>query len=126
MGVGADDYIDRMLVQKYQEEKVTKVFNDKLKESLDAGKNIIVDAINIKKEYRVRLVESLANYNTVINYVYVEAEGLNTNIGRRYGQIDKKVFQDMTERFEFPSYEEYDNLYVFINNNEEGLIQKSV
>ena len=39
-------------------------------------------------------------------------------------KFDKKVFQDMTERFEFPTYEEYDNLYVFINNNEQGWIQK--
>ena len=115
---------EKIVGTKYQEEKVTKVFNDMLKEALDNGKNIVVDAINIKKEYRVRLIESLASYNTVINYVYVEAEGLDTNIGRRHGQIDKKVFQDMTERFEFPTYEEYDNLYVFINNNEQGWIQK--
>ena len=108
---------EKIVGTRYQEDKVTKVFNDRLKEAADAGKDIIVDAINIKKEYRVRLVESLANYRCTFNYVYVEAEGLETNIKRRQGQIDKKVFEDMLGRFEFPTYDEYDDLYIFINNN---------
>lgn len=109
---------------KYQEDKVTKVFNDRLKDAADKGLNIVIDAINIKKEYRLRLLEMLSNYKTIINYVYVEAENIETNIGRRHSQIDKKVLIDMTERFEYPTYDEYDNLYVFINNNEDGWIQK--
>ena len=86
---------------------------------------IIIDAINIKKEYRTRIVEMLSNYRTVINYVYVEAEGIDTNVGRRAGQIDRNTLLNMTERFEFPTREEYDNLYVFINNNENGWITKN-
>lgn len=111
---------EKIVGTRYQEDKVTKVFNDRLKEAADEGKNIIIDAINIKKEYRVRIVESLSNYRTVVNYVYVEADGINTNIGRRHGQIERNVFMDMTERFEFPTPDEYDNFYVFINNDKEG------
>ncbi len=109
---------DKIVGSKYQEDKVTKVFNDRLKEAADEGKNIVVDAINIKKEYRLRLLEMLSNYRTVINYVYVETCGINTNVKRRNGQIDRKALVDMTERFEFPIHEEYDNLYVFINNDD--------
>ena len=115
---------EKIVGTKYQEEKVTKVFNDRLKEAAENGFNIVVDAINIKKEYRLRLIEFLSNYRTVMNYVYVEAEGINTNAGRRHGQIDRNALIAMTERFEFPTRDEYDNLYVFINNNEEGWIQK--
>lgn len=111
---------EKIVGTKYQEDRVTKVFNDRLKDAADNGLNIVIDAINIKKEYRVRLIESLSNYRVTVNYVYVEAEGINTNVGRRHGQIDRKVLIDMTERFEFPTRDEYDNLYVFINNNESG------
>lgn len=115
---------EKIVGTKYQEDKVTKVFNDRLKDAADKGLNIVVDAINIKKEYRLRLIEMLSNYRTVINYVYVEAEGINTNAGRRHGQIDRNTLINMTERFEFPTRDEYDNLYVFINNNEDGWIQR--
>lgn len=109
---------DKIVGNKYQEDKVTKVFNDKLKEAADNGKDIIVDAINLKKEYRTRIVESLANYRTRIIYVYVEADGINENVHRRNGQIERNVFVSMLERFEFPTPDEYDEFYVFINNSE--------
>jgi len=116
---------EKIVGTKYQEDKVTKVFNDRLKDAADNGLDIIIDAINIKKEYRTRIVEMLSNYRTVVNYVYVEAEGIDTNVGRRAGQIDRNTLLNMTERFEFPTREEYDNLYVFINNNENGWITKN-
>ena len=116
---------DKIVGTKYQEDKVTKVFNDRLKEAAEEGKHIIIDAINIKKEYRVRICEFLANYNIIVNYVYVETEGLDTNIARRKGQVGKDVFDGMIERFEFPTPDEYDNFYVFINNDKEGWKQRN-
>lgn len=107
---------DKIVGTKYQEDKVTKVFNDRLKEAADNNKDIILDAINIKREYRVRMIEQLSNYNIHVNYVYVETDGIEENIKRRNGQVEKNVFVSMLDRFEWPMPDEYDDFYVFIND----------
>ena len=103
---------EKIVGSKYQEDKVTKELNDRMKKAADEGKDIIIDGINLKKEYRVRAVEMLSNYRVKVYYVYVEASSLKVNIDRRAGQIGADVFKGMTERFEWPTYEEYDNLYI--------------
>lgn len=103
---------EKIVGSKYQEDKVTKEFNDRMKKAADEGKDIIIDGINLKKEYRVRAVEMLSNYRVKVYYVYVEASALKVNIDRRAGQIGADVFKGMLERFEWPTYEEYDNLYI--------------
>ena len=109
---------DKIVGTRYQEDRVTKEFNDRLKEAVDGGKDVIIDAINIKSEYRSRIVDSLLNYRTKVIYVYVETDGINENIRRRNGQIERNAFVQMLERFDFPAPDEYDELYVFINNSE--------
>lgn len=109
---------EKIVGTKYQEDKVTKVFNDRMLKAAEEGKDIIIDAINLKREYRVRILEQVSNYRVHVNYVYVEADGIQENIQRRNGQIERNVFVSMLERFEFPTPDEYDDLFVFINNNE--------
>lgn len=108
---------DKIVGTKYQEDKVTKEFNDRMLKAAEEGKNIIIDAINLKREYRVRILEQVSNYRVHVNYVYVEADGIQENIQRRNGQIERNVFVSMLERFEFPTPDEYDDLFVFINNS---------
>ena len=103
---------EKIVGSKYQEDKVTKELNDRMKKAADEGKDIIIDGINLKKEYRVRAVEMLSNYRVKVYYVYVEASSLKVNIDRRSGQIGADVFNGMLERFEWPTYDEYDNLYI--------------
>lgn len=107
---------EKVVCNKYQEDKVTKVFNDRLKSAAEMGKDIIINNINLRKEHRVRLIENLNNFNARIHYIYVEAtDGLEENISRRRGQIAKSVFENMISGFEWPSSEEYNDMFYIYN-----------
>lgn len=109
---------EKIVGTKYEEDKVTKVFKDRLLEASDAGKNIVINNINLKKAYRDDYHELLANHNYRFVYVYVEAEGgIDTNVSRRIDQIDYSVFESMVSRFEWPDFTEYDEFYKFTNKS---------
>lgn len=104
---------EKAVCNKYQEDKVTKTFNDRLKTSAETGKDIIINNINLRKEYRERILENLSNFKTRIHYVYMEADSLETNITRRSAQIPRDVFEHMISGFEWPTCEEYDDIFYF-------------
>ena len=60
MGVGADDYIDRMLVQKYQEEKVDNHDNmesmvdpEKMLEAMDDYASTLKNMIGLRQRLNI-------------------------------------------------------------------------
>ena len=98
-----------------QEEEVTKVFNEKMLEAARNGKTIVINNINLKKEYRVAYTRFLSNYNVFVKYIYIEATSLSKNLERRDGQINESIFNTMIEKFEWPNIDEYDELFVVTN-----------
>lgn len=98
-----------------QENEVTKIFNERMTNAAKEGKTIIINNINIKKEYRTVFEKFLSNYNVYVEYVYIEASSLSKNIERRKGQISSEIFYNMIERFEWPTKDEYDKFLVVKN-----------
>ena len=91
-----------------EENKVTEVFNRKLKDAAESGKVIVLNNMNNRRKYRDAYKQMLKDYNVCWKYIYVEASELNKNIERRKGQIHDLAFRKMVETFEFPTPEEYD------------------
>lgn len=113
LGFCKDD--EKIVGSSKQEEEVTRLFNEKMLEAAKQGKTIVINNINLKKEYREGYVKLLSNYNLNVQYVYVEASSLSKNIERRKGQIDKKVFDSIIEKLEWPLPYEYDKFIVAKN-----------
>ena len=95
-----------------EENKVTEVFNRKLKDAAESGKVIVLNNMNNRKKYRDAYKQMLKDYNVCWKYIYVEASELNKNIERRKGQIHELAFRKMVETFEFPTSDEYDELLI--------------
>ena len=98
-----------------EENKVTEVFNRKLKDAAESGKVIVLNNMNNRRKYRDAYKKMLKDYNVCWKYIYVEASELNKNIERRKGQINELAFRKMVESFEFPTPDEYD-VFQIINS----------
>ena len=99
---------EKYLGTNEEENKVTEVFNRKLKDAAEAGKVIVLNNMNNKRKYRDAYKQMLKDYNVCWKYIYVESSELNKNIERRKGQIHELAFRKMVESFEFPTPDEYD------------------
>lgn len=94
-----------------QENAVSEEFNRQVLDAVKAGKDVIIDNINLKRKYREALKLLLQGYNIRWNYVYFEAQGgLSENIKRRDGQISGDVFDNMILNFDWPTVNEYHSL----------------
>ena len=103
---------EKYLGTNEEENKVTEVFNRKLKDAAEAGKVIVLNNMNNRRKYRDAYKQMLKDYNVCWKYIYVEASELNKNIERRKGQIHELAFRKMVETFEFPPSDEYDELLI--------------
>ena len=103
---------EKYLGTNEEENKVTEVFNRKLKDAAESGKVIVINNMNNKRKYRDAYKQMLKDYNVCWKYIYVEASELNKNIERRKGQIHELAFRKMVETFEFPTSDEYDELLI--------------
>ena len=103
---------EKYLGTNEEENKVTEVFNRKLKDAAEAGKVIVLNNMNNRRKYRDAYKQMLKDYNVFWKYIYVEASELNKNIERRKGQIHELAFRKMVETFEFPTSDEYDELLI--------------
>ena len=103
---------EKYLGTNEEENKVTEVFNRKLKDAAEAGKVIVLNNMNNRRKYRDAYKQMLKDYNVCWKYIYVEASELNKNIERRKGQIHELAFRKMVETFEFPTSDEYDELLI--------------
>lgn len=98
-----------------QENMVTAYCNELIRESVEKGKHIIIDDMNLKRKYRDAIKDLLKNYNVRYIYIYVEADSIEKNIERRNGQISPDIIKNMISSIEWPTVDEYDNLFKFRN-----------
>lgn len=98
-----------------QENTVTKIFNERMLAAAKEGKTLIINNINLKKKYREQLKNDLSNYKVCMHYVYIETNGLSKNRYRRVGDIPDDIWGKMIENFDWPDFEEYDEIRVFTN-----------
>ena len=95
-----------------KENEVTDMFNDMVLNAAKQGKRIVIDNLNLKKEYRNGYKSLLSNYDVEWVYYYVEAENLSVNMARRKSQISENVFNEMIGKLEWPSSNEYDTFNI--------------
>lgn len=105
---------DKKVLSKKQEDAVSKEFKERLYNAAKEGKNIIINNINLKKDYRLEYQRLLSNYDVYVTYIYVEATSLDKNIERRSGQIGEDVLKTIIKKFDWPEYNEYDSFYYVI------------
>lgn len=107
----------KVVLPKEKEALVSERFNDKMLIAAKCGKPIILDNLNIRKEYRLAYRTVLSNYDVTWHYYYIEAPTLDENMKRRNGEINDNTFFDMIGKFEMPMYDEYDS-FVCIKTDE--------
>lgn len=102
---------EKIVASPEDEDEVTEIFYERLKEATDAGKDVIINNINLKKSYRQAYRKQVSkDYKWV--YTYIEAPRLIYNIKRREGQINEEVFYKMIDKFDWPTADEYDYLSI--------------
>lgn len=95
-----------------EENKVTAIFNERLKDAAELGKVIVINNMNNRRKYRDEYKRILKDYNVIWNYIYVEASEISKNIERRKNQIPEHVMIRLTEVFDFPTIDEYNKMDV--------------
>lgn len=106
---------EKIVAKAYDEDRVTKIFNDRMENAAKNEQTIIINNINLKKKYRDDYHQRLASKGYVFHYVYVQADTLDKNIERREGQIGEDVFKNMIMGFEWPDYTEFETFTMDIN-----------
>lgn len=104
---------EKVVLSSEKEEIVSEVFNERLVNAVKEKKNVVINNINLKRKYRDGYKELLKTYNVWYEYVYAEAPTLEDNIERRKGQISAQIFEQMIDKFDFPSVEEYQTLHIY-------------
>lgn len=99
-----------------QEEKVTEVYNERIRKYAEEGKRFIIDNMNLVEKYRRAYKEVLKDFSLKYEYVYVEAPTLEECKRRRDGQISGKEIDRMLDRLEFPRPYEFD-CYGFVKQS---------
>lgn len=112
---------EKVVLSPENEGIVTEVFNERLINAVKENKSVVINNINLKRKYREAYKELLKPYNVWYDYVYVEAPTLEDNIERRKGQISAQVFEQMIDKFDFPTVEEYQTLYIYKQKNEKSI-----
>ena len=106
---------EKVIGTNAQEEKVTKVYRQKVEDVIPAVDVVIFNDMNIKYAYRQHyheLLEAHKEYEWKWIYIYVEAPNLSTNISRRDGQIPSNCFERFTRTLDWPKPDEYDMLII--------------
>lgn len=100
---------EKFLGNKKQENKVTKVFDEKIRSQVG---DFIIDNTSLKAKYRNEYNEYFFNCDISPIYVYIEAPSIKDNIARRCGQINEDVIKRMWNDLEFPSRSECYELWL--------------
>jgi predicted kinase len=101
---------DKIVSDFRSEQLVTGIFNQRLKEYVSNGEDVVINNINLRRKYRNDFKKLLAPYNVNWIYVVVEAPNLDTNKERRKGQIPPEVFDRLVQSYEPPTPDEYDEI----------------
>ena len=99
----------KAVLSRSQEEKVSDQEYSLISRLVEEGRDFIIDDTNIKRKYRLKLVEFLRNLGVYICMVYFKTP-LSTCIERRKEQIDPLVMRNLGSSLEKPQKNEYDKL----------------
>lgn len=104
---------DKVVLDNEKETIVSEIFNKRILNAAEEGKDIIIDNLNLKRKYRNAYKELLKKYCVNWEYIYFEPKkGISENIKRREGQIDEKIFDKMILSFDWPEHHEYDSISI--------------
>ena len=95
---------------KSQEDKVSKLFNERLVQYVQNGAKVIIDNMNLQERYRKAYKELLNEYELKWGGVYVEAPTIEECVKRRQGMMPEGEIEKMLDRFDFPRHYEFDSL----------------
>lgn len=98
-----------------QEAMVRDVFQKRLSNAINEGKEIIIDNTNLRRKYRKPLVDIARKNGYNVSIVIVKTLSLKENIHRRDGQISPDVIIRMAEGYEYPQPDEYDTIKTHIS-----------
>lgn len=106
---------DKVVLPKDKEDQVSNVFDSRFIDALRHGKDVILNNINLKRQYRdnykrLCVDNGFRNINWV--YVYVEAPSLSVLLGRR-PTISEGIYERMVKGFDFPRPGEYNTFLNF-------------
>lgn len=93
------------------EDKVTEVFNQRFKKALDYNLEIYIDDVNLRRCDRDDYKKLAGKHNVRWNYIYIQSSNLNLNY-ERCPEISKVVFDEMIQKFDWPTPDEYDDLTI--------------
>lgn len=100
---------DKVVLSPDKEAEVSKVFDERFIKALHEGKDVVLNNINLKKQYR----DNYKSLGYIVEwiYVYIEAKDMETLLHRRQ-TIPFNVYESMIDKFEFPQPGEYDDIII--------------
>ena len=105
---------DKVVLSSDKENHVSEVFNERFIDAVAANKDVVLNNINLKKQYR-EAYKALLKDNRLDDvdwvYVYVEARDMETLLHRRT-TIPFNVYESMIDKFDWPRPGEYNDLYI--------------
>ena len=94
-----------------KENEVSAEFDRRVVEALKSGKDIIINNINLKKQYREVTKKLLAGHNVRLIYVVIEAPTIEDNIKRR-PTFKPEILRQMCETLDWPQSDECREIFV--------------
>lgn len=109
---------EKRILDKEKENNVSDALKRKMVEYAEAGKDFVIDDMNLKLAYRTEYHDLLCHRRKIKwVYIYVEAPSLAENIRRRYDEFGRtaaaSIITPMVGRLEFPYEWEYDELIIY-------------
>ena len=105
---------EKAVLSHEKEEEVSKVFDERFVSAIKSGKNVVLNNINLKRQYRDAYKKLLSD-NKISNvdwvYIYIEAKDMETLLRRR-PTINLAVYAKMIEGFDWPQPGEYSEFYI--------------
>lgn len=97
-----------------KEKKVTDIVNSNIKDFCLRKESFIINQTNMKRKYREELVDEILKYaNPKIIYIYIEAPSIDECKKRRGNGKWDAIVDRMWNNFEFPDYNECDNIIFY-------------
>lgn len=111
---GATTTNDKKVVgTREEEDKVSEIFDKKMIEYCENKESFVLDNTNLKYQYRKDYLLKIMKYNPKVKIIYIEAPNyIKDCIGRRKGEIPKRVYDRMENNFDFPQLYECDELTI--------------
>ena len=104
---------DEKIIAKPDEEKrITRLMNERIIEYCKAGKDFVIDNMNLRYTYRQAILNIALQYNAYITVIYIEAPNIETCIKRRAGQIPANEYKRLLNTIDFPMPYEYDDIII--------------